>query len=104
MRLSSRPPVVDDDGEARELTDEDFLWMVRAQDFGGFLEANGFLDRRSAILRAAEEFGVPEEAFLEMQPSKPGFERRVVEALRAVLKVAEAKAAEAGAGPGMAAE
>jgi hypothetical protein len=104
MRLSSRPPVVDDDGEARELTDEDFLWLVRSKDFGGFLEANAFLDRRRAILRAAEEFGVPEEAFLAMEPSKPGFERRVVESLRAILKVAEEKAADSGAGPGMAAE
>jgi hypothetical protein len=87
--------VVDNDGEARELTDEDFVWMVRTADFGGEDEVHAFLDRRSAILRAAEQFGVPEEAFLAMEPSKPGFEKRAVEALRAILKVAEEKAAEA---------
>jgi hypothetical protein len=96
--------MTDEDGEARELTEEDFLWMVRTRDFGGEDGVHAFLDRRSAILRAAEAFGMPEETFLGLEPSRPGFEGRVVGALRAVLKVAEAKAAEAGTGPGMAAE
>jgi hypothetical protein len=95
--------MTDEDGEVRELTDEDFLWMVETRDFGGFEGVHAFLDRRTAILRAAEAFGVPEEAFLGMAPSKPGFESRVVAALRAILKVAEAKEAEA-AGSGLAAE
>ena len=99
-----RTPLTDDEGNVRELTDEDFAWGVRAPDFGGFDGAMAFLNRRTDILRAAEGFGVPEETFLGFEPSKPGFEGRVVEALRAILKVAEEKAAEAGAGPGMAAE
>jgi hypothetical protein len=78
--------VVDDEGEARELTDEDFVWMVRAEDFGGFIEANAFLDRREEILRAAEQAGIPREAFLELEPSKPGFEDRVAAAIRAFAK------------------
>jgi hypothetical protein len=39
-----------------------------------------------------------------MEPSRPGFEARVVAALRAIRKVAEENAAEAGTDPGMAAE
>ena len=104
MAIVPRPPLTDDDGEARELTEEDFLWMASGKDFGGFDGVMAFLDRRTAILRAAEAFGMPEETFLGLDPSKPGFEGRVVEALRAVLKVAEEKAAEADSGPGMAAE
>jgi hypothetical protein len=104
MAIAPRPPITDDDGEARELTDEDFLWMASGKDFGGFDAVMAFLDRRTEILRAAEAFGVPEEAFLGMEPSKPGFEARAVAALRAILKVAEEKAAEAGGDPGMAAE
>jgi hypothetical protein len=104
MAIVPRPPMTDEDGEVRELTEEDFLWMVATRDFGGEDSVHAFLDRRSAILRAAEAFGMPEGTFLGLEPSKPGFERRVVEALRAVLKVAEEKAAEAGSGPGMAAE
>ena len=99
-----RTPLTDDEGNVRELTDEDFVWGVRAPDFGGLDGAMAFLNRRSEILRAGEAFGVPEETFLGLEPSKPGFEKRVVEALRGVLKVAEQKAAEAGADSGMAAE
>jgi hypothetical protein len=99
-----RTPLTDDEGNVRELTDADFVWGVRAPDFGGFDGAMAFLNRRTEILRAAEAFGMPEETFLGLEPSKPGFERRVVEALRALLKVAEEKAAEAGSDAGMAAE
>jgi hypothetical protein len=104
MAIVPRPPLTDDAGDVRELTEEDFLWMASGKDFGGFDGAMAFLNRRTEILRAAEAFGMPEETFLGLEPSKPGFEKRVVEALRAVLKVAEEKAAEAGTGPGMAAE
>ena len=103
MAIVARPPMTDEDGEVRELTDEDFLWMVANRDFGGSDAVHAFLDRRSDILRAAEAFGVPEETFLGMEPSKPGFEGRVVAALRAILKVAEEKEAEARAA-GLAAE
>jgi hypothetical protein len=96
--------MTDEYGDVRELTEEDFLWMASAKDFGGFEGVQAFLDRRSAILDAAEAFGVPEEAFLGLGPSKPGFERRVVEALRAILKVAEEKEAEARGDSGLAAE
>jgi hypothetical protein len=104
MAIVARPPLTDEAGDVRELTEEDDLWAASAQDFGGFDGAMAFLNRRTDILRAAEVFGMPEETFLGLDPSKPGFEGRVVEALRAVLKVAEEKAAEAGAGSGMAAE
>lgn len=103
MAIVPRPPLTDEDGEVRELTDEDFLWMVATRDFGGSEGVHAFLHRRSEILHAAEAFGVPEEAFLGMEPSKPGFEGRVVLALRAILKVAEEKEAEARAA-GLAAE
>jgi hypothetical protein len=104
MPIVPRPPLTDEDGDAREITEDDLPWMASGKDFGGFEGVMAFLDRRTEILRAAEAFGMPEEMFLGLEPSKPGFEGRVVEALRAVLKVAEEKAAEAGAGPGMAAE
>jgi hypothetical protein len=104
MAIVARPPLTDEAGDVRELTEEDDLCAASAQDFDGFDGVVAFLNRRTDILRAAEALGMPEETFLGLDPSKPGFEGRVVEALRAVLKVAEEKAAEAGAGPGMAAE
>jgi hypothetical protein len=104
MAIVARPPLTDEAGDTREITEEDLLWMASAKDFGGFDGVVAFLNRRTDILRAAEAFGMPEETFLGLEPSKPGFEGRVVEALRAVLKVAEEKAAEAGSGSGMAAE
>ena len=104
MAIVPRAPLTDEAGDARELTDEDLLWMASAKDFGGVDGVMAFLDRRTAILRAAEAFGVAEETFLGLEPSKPGFERRVVPALRAILKIAEEKAAEAGEDAGLAAE
>ena len=78
--------MIDDEGEVRELTEEDFVWFVKSEDFGGFLAANAFLDRREEILRAAEDAGIPREAFLALAPSKPGFEERVAAAIRAFAK------------------
>jgi hypothetical protein len=104
MAIVARPPLTDEAGDVRELTEEDALWAASGEDFGGFDGVIAFLNRRTEILRAAEAFGMPEETFLGLDPSKPGFEARAAAALRAVLKVAEEKAAEAAADPGMAAE
>ena len=35
--------MTDEDGEVRELTEEDFLWMVETRDFGGEDSVHAFL-------------------------------------------------------------
>jgi hypothetical protein len=86
MAYKDRPPLTDADGEAREMTAEDFVWFVETSDFPDHDAAIAFLMRRAEIFRAAELAGFEREIFLPLAPSKPGFEDRVAEAFGAVLK------------------
>lgn len=89
MAKRSAKPLIDNEGEVRELTREDFLWFVRTQDFGGDIgRVHDFLIRRAEILRAAESLGIPREVFLPFQPTKPGFEDRVAAAFAPFPKAA----------------
>ncbi len=85
MAYKDRPPLTDRDGEVRELSDEDMLWLVNSADFGGFEAATIFLNNREALLSAAEAVGIAREVFLPFEPSKPGFEDRARQAFEAFL-------------------
>jgi hypothetical protein len=79
--MAKRTPLTNDDGDfIRELTDEDMPWFVRSQDCTSWEEAHEFLLRREDILEKAEALGIPREAFLSLDPGKPGFEERVRDA------------------------
>lgn len=74
------------DEESPELTDDFFLWAVRAQDFGGdHMASHAFLVSREAFFRSAEAAGMTRESFLPFAPTKPGFFERATAALEAVL-------------------
>ena len=79
-------PMIDSESEVRELTDDEWRWAVRDEDFGGLAGSLAFLTRRAEILRVADAAGLPRAAFLHLAPSKPGFEGRVAEAFDAVMK------------------
>ena len=73
------------DEENPEWTEEDFLWAVRHGDFADDQAVIDFLIRRDEILAAAEAQGIAKEAFLGLDPTKPGFEDRVKAAFSAFL-------------------
>jgi hypothetical protein len=78
------------DDESPEWSEEDFLWAVRAADFGGDpLQVVGFLKSREAFLRNVMAAGLPRSAFLSFAPQKPGFIDRATRALE--LSVAAAR-------------
>jgi hypothetical protein len=82
-------PLIDDDGEVRELTRDDFRWFVSNADFDGDMtRVHDFLIRRAEILRAAETLGIPREVFLPFAPTKPGFEERIAAAFGPFPKAA----------------
>jgi hypothetical protein len=77
------------DDENPEWTDEDFLWSVWAQDFGGdSLRVHAFLTSRENFLREAEAAGLPRIAFLSFDPKRPGFVERASHALSLALAAA----------------
>lgn len=82
-------PMLDSESDVRELSDEEWRWAVRDEDFGGIAGSLVFLTRRAEILRAADIAGIPRTAFLHLFPSKPGFEDRVADAFGAVMKTAK---------------
>ena len=86
MAYRERPPLTDAEGEVRGLTEEDFLWAVRSEDFGGHLGSASFLKDREAFFAMAEQLGMDREAFLSFAPSKPGFIERATEAMDALVK------------------
>ena len=53
MQQRKRKPMIDEEGNVRNLTDDEYRWLVRNADFGGdtFIVA-AFLDRREDILSA----------------------------------------------------
>ena len=69
-------PLTTDDGEVRNLAEDDLAWFVSRQDFVSDEEMRAFLERRSALVHAAEAAGIPRATFLPFEPSKPGFEER----------------------------
>ena len=73
------------DDENPEVTEEQFRWAVKTQDFGDVFASTAFLTRREEILRAGEAAGLTREYFWQFQPTKPGFENRVAAALQSVL-------------------
>ena len=87
MAQKPQTPLIDNEGEARTPTAEEWLWSIRTQDFGGDTFAvRDFALRREEIVRAAEAAGIPRAAFLHLAPNKPGFEGRVAEAFGAVVR------------------
>ncbi len=79
------------DEESPELTEEFFLWAVRAQDFDGdFLKSHAFLMKRTAFFETAKVIGFEKEVFLPFQPNKPGFFERVNTAFESMLAVLKA--------------
>ena len=86
-------PMIDDNGNVRDLTDEEYRWGVRDIDFGGNIGAVEFLTRRTAILREAEAQGFDRTLFLAFEPNKPGFEARALAAI-AAFKNSGLRAAE----------
>lgn len=49
MNGAPRPPLIDEDGEVREITDEDMVHAVRVADFGGLEGAEAELLRRADL-------------------------------------------------------
>ena len=80
------------DEESPELTEDFFLWAVRAQDFeGDFMKSHAFLMKRTTFFDTAKAIGFEKEAFLPFQPNKPGFFDRVTTAFEALLAAVKAK-------------
>ena len=85
MVYRDRPPLTDADGEVRDLTDDDFVWTVRSEDFGGHLDSVAFLKNREHFFAVAEKLGMEREAFLSFAPSKPGFIERATDAMKTII-------------------
>lgn len=75
--------------ESLEWTEEDTRWAVRAWDFPSHATAHAFLVRREAFFKTAEAAGISREAFMALEPNKPGFEERAATALDKLLKFAK---------------
>jgi hypothetical protein len=83
MGKAFQTPITNEDGEVRDLTDEEWLWAVRDEDFGGVFGSVAFLENRSKVLRDAEAQGFDRSLFLAFEPNKPGFEERAERAMQA---------------------
>jgi len=88
MAKAFSTPISNEEGDVRDLTDEEWLWAVSSKDHGGFEGTSEFLRSRSRFLKAAEEAGFERAFFLPFEPSKPGFEERALAALESFLKKA----------------
>ena len=86
MAYKDLPPLTDADGEAREVTAEDFVWAVETSDFPDHNAAIAFLMRREELFKVAEASGLERDVFLPFEPSKPGFEDRLRAALESLLE------------------
>jgi hypothetical protein len=93
MAYKDRPPLTNDDGDVREMTDDDWVWFVRTEDFGDVVAVHQFLEKREVFLRDAEVVGLEREAFLPYEPSKPGFIERATAAIEKLANL-RAHAAE----------
>ncbi len=79
-------PMIDSEGDVRDLTDAEYAWAVRDEDFGGVLGSINFLKDREAFFAIAGKLGMEREAFLSFAPSKPGFIERATDAMDALVK------------------
>jgi hypothetical protein len=93
MAYKDCPPLTNDDGDVREMTDDDWVWFVRTEDFGDVVAVHQFLEKREVFLRDAEVVGLEREAFLPYEPSKPGFIERATAAIEKLANL-RAHAAE----------
>jgi hypothetical protein len=84
MAYKDLKPLTNEEGDVRELTEEDMSWFVAVSDFPDQGSAHQFLRDRSAFFRDAEELGFEREAFLPFSPSKPGFVERASAAVMAL--------------------
>jgi hypothetical protein len=82
-------PLIDDDGEARTPTADEWAWSVRTEDFDGdTLKVVEFLKRRAEFLHNVEARGMDRAIFLPLSPGKPGFLERAAEMLEDLAKSA----------------
>ena len=89
MARRKHNPLIDEDGEARTPTAEEWAWSVKTQDFGGdTFQVLAFLKRRAEFLHDAEARGIDRAAFLPLSPGKPGFLERAAEMLEGLAKSA----------------
>lgn len=89
MARREHRPLIDDDGEARTPTREEWAWFVKTQDFGGdTFKVVEFLRRRAEFLRDVEARGMDRSIFLPLSPGKPGFLERAAEMLEGLAKSA----------------
>ena len=79
MAGADHGPLTDAEGDVvRDLHDDEMPWLIRAADFpGGLEEMARFSLEREQFLDALADEGIPREAFLALEPSKPGFLDRV---------------------------
>ncbi len=89
MAQRKTTPLIDDDGEARTPTREEWAWSVKSQDFGGdIVSVHDFMLRRAEFLRDVDSRGIDRAMFLPLSPGKPGFLERAAEMLEDLAKSA----------------
>lgn len=89
MTRGKYKPLIDEDGEARTPTAEEWAWSVKTQDFDGdTFKVVEFLRRRAEFLRDVEARGMDRSIFLPLSPGKPGFLERAAEMLEDLAKSA----------------
>lgn len=82
-------PLIDEDGEARTPTAEEWAWSVRTEDFDGdTFKVVAFLRRRAEFLNDVEVRGIDRSIFLPLSPGKPGFLERAADFLEDLAKSA----------------
>lgn len=86
MGAKPKTPLIDDDGEARTPTAEEWRWAVRAKDFAGFEEMSQFMTARAEFLRSADALGIDRDVFFAFSPNKPGFIERATAAFDTLVK------------------
>lgn len=86
MEQRPKRPLIDDDGEARAPTKEEWKWAVSATDFPDFDATAVFVEERELFLRAAAKAGIARKSFLSFEPNKPGFIERATAALEAAAR------------------
>ena len=68
MAYRNLTPLVNPEGDVRELTSEDFAWLVSAADFADQHAVLQFIKGRNAFFRRAEKLGFDNAEFFPVQP------------------------------------